>query len=246
MVILLATLAACRGEFRAVGEARATAPAEGVRTVAAVTNVGEVRVRAAPGPEISVRAWVRVRAGMAVASADSARDLLVRREGDLLRVENAHMRGGNATDWQMDLLIDAPAGLNLRVTTGVGEVLLSGDWETVQAHAGVGRLEIEGGRISGGKITAGVGDLLLRARGAGPSSDFCAETGTGSISIEVPAAWKGRLNFSTGAGKIDAGPKVEVSASGAGSTLLWDVDAQSPGLWAKTGVGDIRFRREKP
>lgn len=264
--VLLAVLLACcasRSEFEPVGTLSETLPAAGVRSVAVSAGTGAILFETREGETISVEASVTARRGRAVRGADRARDVRIALDGGALRISDGHLGAGDAADWSVSFLVKAPprlavalsaatGSLALRGTpgavearTGAGNIDLRGDFEAVTLVAGTGAIRLEAGSLAGGRATSGVGDLFVRVARAGPTGDFAAETGTGSVAIHVPADYAGRVSLQTAVGAIDAGEKIRVPREGSGSTLLWQIDPErlEPGLWAKAGVGDILFRR---
>lgn len=266
--LLLAVLlfAGCRRgvppEYRLLGTFSGSRPAEGVGEISVSTHVGGLTLETRAGAGIAVEAEVSVRSGRAEQKPDPERDLRISLEGSTLRIESGHLEGPDRDDWRVHLRVAAPPDLAVslragvgdvevkgrtaaaKAATGVGSVSLRGAFAEIELRAGAGTISVEAERVAGGEARTGTGDVRF-ATGAGPAGDLSLEAGVGSISLSLPGSYGGRLNLQAGVGRIDAGPSMRIPDQGVGSSLVWQLDPRttSPGLWAKTGVGDIVVRR---
>lgn len=266
LLLALLLFAGCRRgappEYRLLGTLSGSRAAEGVGEISVATHVGGLILETRSGAGIAVEAEVSVRAGRAEERPDPERDLRISLEGSTLRIESGHLEGADRDDWRVDLRVAAPPDLAVslrtgvgdvgvkgrtaaaKVATGVGSVSLEGSFSKIGLRAGAGTISVDAERVAGGDLRTGTGAIRF-ATGAGPAGDLSLEASVGSIFLTVPESYGGRLNLQASVGKIDAGASIRIPDQGVGSSLVWQLDPRTanPGLWAKTGVGDIVFRR---
>jgi len=246
----VAALAACvfhHQEFRSLGVQEASLAAPAAKTVVVRNNVGDVRVETAETDRVSVRANVQTRlAPEKIPSRTGPHpDLLVAQEGDVVRVENAHLDTPDDEDWKMDITLTVPRGVDVRVSNGVGDCAVAGTSGRVEVDLGVGDLEVRAERVGGGMIKIGVGDVTLRVSKGGPDGDLSCESGVGDVAIVVPASFEGEVDLATGVGdvSVDGASGVTVERNVVGGSARGRIGSAETSLRCRTGTGDVSLRR---
>ena len=180
----------------------------------------------------------RVNATLCASDEDRLEALDVTLEGNRLDTDYPHDRGswfGGNRYARIDLVVEVPAGTNLRVDdssgsveiTGVGDVNIS-DGSGSMSIRGVGSVVIEDGsgslRIEDvvGGVTVEDGSGSVRIEDVGGS--VTVEDGSGSVRIRAVG---GDVRVTDGAGSTEVsavGGTVRVVGGGAGSVTVRDVD----------------------
>jgi DUF4097 and DUF4098 domain-containing protein YvlB len=126
----------------------------------------------------------------------------------------------------------------VRVSTGSGNVQVEGASGELYADTGSGNITV---RDTRGQVRLETGSGNLRYQGA-PSGDCRFETGSGSITLEVPDDVSMDVDLETGSGDIDLGFDVagQVSRRDVRGTIG---DGSQGSLRAHTGSGNIDLVR---
>ncbi|MBZ2195805.1 DUF4097 family beta strand repeat-containing protein [Occultella gossypii] len=173
-----------------------------------------------------VRLIVRGSDGAAIAEATR-----VTFEGGDLRIEvptaRTRLFGGSA---RLRVEVDVPAGSDLDLETGSGDVLASGRLGRTRVKSGSGDVEIRSAEDL--DATSGSGDVSIGSVGTG-------HLVSGSGDVHVGTA--GNLEVRTGSGDVgvDSGGDVD-AATGSGDIVIKEVTGR---VGLRTGSGDLVVRR---
>ncbi|MGD2039384.1 MAG: DUF4097 family beta strand repeat-containing protein [Anaerolineae bacterium] len=213
------------------------------------TFAGEITIRAGADDAIHVTATKR-----AVNRNNLDRiQLDMSSQGNGVRIE-ARLPG-NRSNSAVDLEITAPTGTRVELSSGAGDLEVSGlrGPLTVDLGAGVANIRDVSGMLD---VDSGAGDIDVRRStgpvrlflGAGqityegnPVGDCRFQTGAGNVDLKLPRELNMRLDLSTGIGSIDVDYDV------AGSVRSREVqglvgDGSGGTLDAHSGAGLIRLR----
>jgi DUF4097 and DUF4098 domain-containing protein YvlB len=157
----------------------------------------------------------------------------------------------------VELVITVPGATSAGVSTGAGNVDLSGLGGDVKVNTGAGSVTLESltGKID---ASSGAGSIDVRdasgtatiSTGAGsinyqgvPAGDCSFDSGTGSIKLTVPANLSVQVDLETGLGSIDVGFSVQGQVSR--SQVKGVIGSGDQGsIYAHTGVGSIELRSQ--
>src|SRR5262245_54231554 len=97
--------------FVTIGSCDASRPAAGVQRLDVDDPIGSVHLSPSSDEEVSITAKIGVKESLRgkFPAADAARDLKIDAAGDALRIGSGHADDGHRDDFQIDLLIRAPA-----------------------------------------------------------------------------------------------------------------------------------------
>lgn len=204
----------------------ATVDARGARRVEVEAEAGVLRVTGVAGiSEVRVRGTARSSHRERV---DEIR-LVARREGDVVvvRADIPDHSWGDGNRWQaLDLVIEVPEGIDVRVEDGSGEATLRG-LGALDVRDGSGALEIED--VASARIVDGSGEIeLRRVRGEVRLSD-----GSGAI----------RMRDVSGSVTIDEDGSGEIVAEGVRGAVVIDRDG-SGGIDVRDVGGDFTVGRD--
>jgi hypothetical protein len=122
----------------------------------------------------------------------------------------------------------------VKLDSGSGSVTMEGVRGEIDAHTGAGSMEARG---AAGRVSLDSGSGSIAYQGA-PAGDCRFETGSGSITLELPADLSMEVQLDTGSGTIDAGFDV------VGTVSRKEVegvvgDGSQGSIRAHTGAGSI-------
>src|SRR5690606_490293 len=132
-------------------------------------------------------------------------------------------------DEHKQVLLVVPAGglSSVDVSTGVGDVSVTGAAGRVAASSGTGDVQVPGVPADVGvTASSGVGQIDVQVDAVGPESDLELDSDLGDISVLVPAGGGWVVQASSEAGDVHLAPGVETGSLGAR-------------IQARTGVGDV-------
>ena len=192
---------------------------------------GNVTVRA--GQDNLIRVVATKRASSSSALNDVA--VSMSEQGD--RVVVRTKKTDNWPSARVDLEITAPAGTELDLNTGAGNLAFRDMTGSIRAHSGAGDVDARG---AAGPIQLGTGAGSVRYEGT-PSGTCRFETGAGDINLRLPANPDVRVDVGTGLGSINMGYRVD------GQTSMRNVegvigDGSQGYIYAHTGIGSISVR----
>jgi hypothetical protein len=141
----------------------------------------------------------------------------------------------------IDYIVHVPAGTNVSLNSGSGDVVLAGDLGTIVAETGSGDISVEGSGTEPLSLKAGSGDIDARGLDSG---QVVGRTGSGNLDLDfaqVPTA----LTLNAGSGdvsvKVPQGSYAVSGGSGSGDRTI-DV-ATNPSstnqIVVRTGSGDV-------
>lgn len=266
LVAAVPFVAGCRATWVdkvSIGEARGGIDVAGVSRLNVATNVGDVHVRRGSVDGATVTATVRVSRDLQerFPTADLVRDVRIERDGDTLRVANAHLGESDAEDWHVALEIEVPYELDVECKVGVGDVHVDGVVKGVTIEAGVGDVTVDGldgalavdvgtgnariraASLDGGSVTTGVGNIDVEVSGSGPTGELRCESGTGGVSLALPAGVAADVTAEAGVGSVRVeglGGGITVEERVTGGSARGAVNGGGPTIRLTTGVGDIR------
>lgn len=141
-------------------------------------------------------------------------------------------RGARAID---RVRLEIPEGVRLSLSTGAGDVRLTGLSADVRLETGAG--DIDCGNLSGRiEIASGAGDVTV----SNTDGAVSIETGAGDVRIDGLA---GRIDVATGAGSIEIAVDVAVAGEIDLETGMGSIDVRVPSVerhvHAETGMGSI-------
>jgi len=201
------------------------AGAGSVTRISVVNEVGDVEVRSDPSTEEVRAELVRTGRGPTPEEAESAlKELVVslapasNEPGTVLATMSRPPKPVKGRHYSVDWRIVAPAGVQLEVTTNVGDISAEGFTGGVVLKSDVGDISASG--IAGGiEAQTQVGDMTLS--GSGPVT---ARSDVGDISIRAFV-------------RADQGV---TATSNVGDIVLWLPNDWIGNLVAKCNVGDVR------
>lgn len=196
---------------------------------------GDITVR--PGESGQVRIVVTKRA--ANSNRLNAIDINMEERDDEVRIR-ASKPSGLTSNVSVDFEIYVPAGAELDLETGAGNVRVNDVEGEVAAHTGAGNVQVEGatGPVA---LDTGAGNV----RYEGEPMDRCTfKTGTGNVTLVLPGDVDAEVELSTGIGNIDLGGfdvAGDVSRTEVEGRIGTGEDAT---IRAETGAGNINLERE--
>ena len=157
-----------------------------------------------------------------------------------------------------DVTVNGADG-DVSVNTGNGRILVSGTAGRVTAHTGNGRVTVEGARgavdantgngdvrvvTSSGPVNvhSGNGDIDVSMDQVARSAAMTFSTGSGRISLAVPAGFGAELDGSTGNGRIASALPVQVSGRISPQRIHGTLGPGGERLSLHTGNGDVDIR----
>jgi hypothetical protein len=234
----------------------------GVRWLNVKNAAGSIRLAPSASDRISVAAHVSVRESLRerFPTADLARDLEVKVDGEIASVNSRHYEG-RGSDWKLDLVIEAPARLHWTVMQAVGDARIEAAGNAVVASMAAGSIELTGSaanielvaatgsvradveRLAGGTINVTSGQVRLSVRESGPSEALAVTTATGDVSIELPRSASATVDLqaSVGAVELRNAPGVKMEQGLVGRRAAGMVGRGGPQLTAVAGVGRVTF-----
>lgn len=189
----------------------------------------------------SSRGWNRQRRGHLVVALPRGVDVRAASGNGDVSVEGV---GGSvaAVSGNGDVRVSGTAS-EVRATTGNGDVRVSDVDGAVTATSGNGRVEV-GSTRGPVRAATGNGDVLVRMERTVGSGDVRLSSGNGSVRLEVPASFSGRLDASSGSGDIDAEVPVRLQGRANRFRLTGALgDGEGPNVRLSTGSGRVVVAR---
>lgn len=126
---------------------------------------------------------------------------------------------------------------HVKAKAGSGDIELHGAGGGLDASTGSGSIQAE--KVSGAvRARAGSGRILIEGR---PVEDWSLRTGSGNVTIRVPADAAFELDAQTGSGSIDSRHPIEMLGSLTHHRIRGQVRGGGAHLDAVTGSGSIRI-----
>ncbi len=226
-----------------------------IQEVVLHANFGSIHVRHAAKGEDAASVLLLMKESGGAETLGAEKRLQVTQTNRRLRIQQRRNENGLRLD--MELVV--PKGVTVDIVLRDGNVRIEGEFTTVAVVVTNGNIEANLGTSGGVKLQARVGDVSLQLRKSTPTRGIICETLSGNVSIELPPSFRGPINLSSAAKKLDFGnaPKVafmvdadRTSARGlAGTPMSADerVAAEKfkrwpPGVRGKTQTGTMKFR----
>jgi hypothetical protein len=188
--------------FVSIGSCDASRPAAGVARLEVDDPIGSVDIAPSPDDTVSVTAKISVRKSLReqFPAADATRDLKIEVVGDALRIGSGHADDGHRDDFQIDLVVRAPARFAWRAAVGVGNVEVTGGGNDVDVTSGVGDVELHG-KVGAARAASGVGNVLVEVEALASGT---IKSGTGNVRVAIAGGTLGHaLECSSGVGNVD-------------------------------------------
>lgn len=130
----------------------------------------------------------------------------------------------------------------VRASSGSGEVTVDGALGPVQASTGSGEVRITTGR---GPVTAstGSGDIDVSMASLAGSDDMRFSSGSGSITLRLPADFSANFHATTGSGDIESDFQMVLQGRLSRHSIRATIGGGGRELRMTTGSGDIRILR---
>ena len=131
----------------------------------------------------------------------------------------------------------------VRASSGSGEVTVDGALGPVQASTGSGEVRITTGR---GPVTAstGSGDIDVSMASLTGSDDMRFSSGSGSITLRLPADFSANLHATTGSGDVESDFQMVLQGRLSRHSIRATIGGGGRELRMTTGSGDIRILRQ--
>jgi DUF4097 and DUF4098 domain-containing protein YvlB len=140
----------------------------------------------------------------------------------------------NISDTSVDLEITAPAGSQVRVDTGAGEVNVRGITGQTDIHSGAGAVDVRGAQAPV-QVDLGAGQITYEGI---PSGNCRFETGVGEVILRLPTSANVTVDLGTGMGSVDVNLALDgsISRRSANGTIG---DGSQGSIYAYTGIGSV-------
>ena len=237
------------GGHRKVGSVRTSVAPQAPITMLRVENgAGTVHVQRASGPEVVIEAEVWLREGRPDTDFTPAfADHVVAAErGGVFSIAGAHLRAGDADDWQLRLTVSVPSGVGLDLQQGVGLIHV----ELPETTGG--RVQVDTGSIQfdvpvvRGALAVDVdtGEASVTVRDTGPTEGLRATCDTGQITVTLPADVRGTFELRAGTGGLDIAPRYGLSENRSRAQVesRGRVGDGGPAFSLTVGTGQVRLR----
>jgi len=188
--------------FVSIGSCDASRPGAGVARLDVDDPIGSVDVAPSPDDTVSVTAKISVRKSLReqFPAADATRDLKIEVVGDALRIGSGHADDGHRDDFQIDLVVRAPARFAWRAAVGVGNAEVTGGGNDVDVTSGVGNVKLHG-KVGAARAASGVGNVVVDVEALASGT---IKSGTGNVRVAIAGGTLGRaLECSSGVGNVD-------------------------------------------
>ena len=150
---------------------------------------------------------------------------------------NVHASSGSGS-----VRVGSGAG-EVRASSGSGTVTVDGARGPVQASTGSGEVRITTGQ---GPVTAstGSGDIEVSMVSLTGSEDMNFSSGSGAITLRLPADFAAVVHATTGSGEIESDFQMTVTGRMSRNSLRGTIGGGGRTLRLSTGSGDIRLLRQ--
>jgi hypothetical protein len=216
------------------------------------TGAGDVVVRAGDPGTVLVKGVIHIE-GSLFGEATEAEEKAhyfesnppIRQEGNLIRIgagQSGEEGSGQIRAFpkyvSIDYELNVPADTQLAAKSGSGDFLVAGIQGPVRIEDGSGDLKLDSVRGTV-RITTQSGDVSLERSG---SNGIEVETGSGDITLRLPAPGGFDLNLQTASGDISIDPQFEVERSVSKKHVQGKVRGGGARVQITTGSGDIRVK----
>ena len=131
------------------------------------------------------------------------------------------------------------AGGGTRVDSGSGSLLIHDVEGELQAHTGSGSIEALGAR---GPVRLDTGSGSVHYAGS-PQGDSRFQSGSGGITLVLPADLDMALDLHTGSGRVEVSPGLDGQITASKGEVKGVVGSGEDGtVWARTGSGNVRVQ----
>ena len=246
MVLLLGC---SMGGHRKVGSVRASVAPQAPITMLRVENgAGTEHVQQAAGPEVVIEAEVWLREGrpdtdFTPAFADH---VTIAEHSGVFSVVGAHLRAGDADDWQLRLTVSVPSGVGLDLQQSVGLVRVA------LPEVSGGRVKVDTGSVEfavpvvGGALAVDVdtGEASVTVRDTGPTEGLRATCGTGQLTVTLPADVRGTFELRAGTGALEVAARYGLTENRSHARVesRGRVGEGGPAFSLTVGTGQVRLR----
>jgi hypothetical protein len=206
--------------------------------------IGAVTIKAGPADSAEVTVTGTL-GGADPETLDAVKVTVAQEEGGKTSVR---AEGPNGKSWKADLTITTPARTSLMLDSGVGAVKVSGLEGKMKATLGVGALTVEKQVLTGdSSFQSGTGNVSLDVTSWPKDSTLKAESGTGNVTVRLPAGLGMNVDASTGVGKLNTKgltfQRESRMISVVGATVKGRTNEEPEGrtLKASSGTGNVRI-----
>jgi hypothetical protein len=249
--LLLAAAACGGGRHVPIGKVSGTfAPTAAVEALVAELGSGSIVVEHEPGPEVRIRAEVRVREGRAReyegAQLEFSDHVRVAQSGGAVTVGSAHDGDADASDWQILLTVGVPLGIDVTAALGAGraEVRLD-EAETIDATVDAGEIVISSKIIADHlRAQVGAGRIRIAVGASAPRNGAEVSCSTGNVIVSLPQIVDGVFDVSADVGNVSIDPRfgIGISRSTTGSRAQGQVGNGRARYALSADVGQVEVR----
>ena len=220
-----------------------TAPLDGIGEMDVNVEVGKIQLEAADVPQARIQAEIKVRAATEEKAEELAQGVRITAEssGHTLVVRAVKPSGFGRNELSVDLTITAPAGLELKCTTNVGDIRTIGFAGAVKAQTSVGAIACTGLR-GDVDLHTNVGDIRAEYASDAPAAiRVAASTNVGEIELAGPQEISASLTAEANVGSIDTDRPLTVSGH-LKQSIKASLGGEEGRINLRTNVGSIRIR----
>jgi hypothetical protein len=203
---------------------------------ASLTPVSHLVIRVPRGAQVSVKTVTGAIEATDVTGWFNSVSGSIQLRGTARRLE------AESLDGDITLQAEAPW---VRVRTGSGTLTIEGRYRDLLASSVSGPIRVVNKEVERGRLESVTGDIHYFGRfRAGGSVDFDSHSGT--ITLELPAEFVGRLDLTSVSGSIDnqlTADRPSKPATGAGQKLNLALGAGGTSITARSFKGTIRLVR---
>ena len=238
-----------------------------VNSLHATVLNGSIEIIAGPDNKVSVQAEVKIKKDRLKPDqpkgefADHVR--LEIKDGNLT-VTDAHLNQPDQSDWQLSVVIHAPARLAVTASTTAGSLTTDGMTADLDLKTEAGRITIKGDRIASAtaKVTAGAidlqaatatgpikasvvtGQVTVHITDTAPTKDVRLETATGNVMLELPKDAPGTFAAQSRIGSVEFPGRqaVTVKRVGLGAEAAGTIGKEGPNYDLTADVGNVTVR----
>jgi len=220
-----------------------TAPLDGIGEMDVNVEVGKIQLEAADVAQARIQAEIKVRAATEEKAEELAQGVRITAEssGHTLVVRAVKPSGFGRNELSVDLTITAPAGLELKCTTNVGDIRTIGFAGAVKAQTSVGAIACTGLR-GDVDLHTNVGDIRAEYASDAPAAiRVAASTNVGEIELAGPQEISASLTAEANVGSIDTDRPLTVSGH-LKQSIKASLGGEEGRINLRTNVGSIRIR----
>lgn len=220
-----------------------TAPLDGIAGIDVNIEVGEIRLEAADVAQARIQAQIKVRAATEEKAEELAQGVRITAEssGHTLVVRAVKPSGFGRNELSVDLTITAPAGLELKCTTNVGDIRTVGFVGAVKAQTNVGAIVCTGLR-GDADLHTNVGDIRVEYASDAPAAiRVDASADVGEIELAGPQVISASLVAEANVGSIDTDRPLTVTGH-LKQSIKTSLGGAEGRISLRTNVGSIHIR----